>query len=393
MLRPFNLGERLLIPSIAFRAASWLLPGDFDWPDLLAGRCAIEKLSGEFPVARGAAFPGDLPTKTADGTLMPRGLALALAAVQKMRLPDASRFGLILGLPSLHSETDYMEHILDHGHNSAAMAHVAAFDRDAPLRMLAECVDLRGPMLRIDGACATGNDCLITAKSWLEQGLVDDVLVVAASAMLSPVGTALFHHLKALHAADDPFASCPFDARRRGFVMGEGSACVWLSRGEFDHALGYLCGTGQSMNAGHLVDLPEDLSSLKQAVEQARQGHTPVYVSAHGTATWNNDLRETQLQKAIYGDGARDIPISSIKSMLGHCLAASSLIEAIATLYALRDGMAPPTIHLEEPDPDCDLNYVANKAQPIAQGVALSHAFAFGGQNSVIMLAKEPLCF
>lgn len=378
--------------SIAFRASSWLLPGAFEWPDLVAGRCAIQPLQGEFPVTRGAPYPGELASHSPTGALLPRGLALALAAIEKLPLPDAKTFGLILGLPSLHSETAYMEHILDHRETPDAMAYVALFDRDQPLAMAAKAAGIEGPKLRVDGACATGNDCLIAAKQWLDQGLVDDVLVVAASAMLSPVGTALFHHLKALHAGDDDFASCPFDGRRRGFVMGEGAAAVWLSRGTFDDALGYLCGTGQSLNAGHMVDLPEDLVALKQAVNQARRGQVPVYVSAHGTATWNNDLRETQLQKAVYGDAAYRIPISSIKSMIGHCLGASALIEAIATLQALREGTAPPTIHLDEPCPELDLNYVAHRSQSIDTGVALSHAFAFGGQNSVIMLAKEPLC-
>lgn len=379
--------------SIVCRSASWLLPGDLDWPDLLAGRCAIQKLSDAFPVARGAAYPHELPTKTPSGDLMPRGLALALAAVDKISLPaDRKAFGLVLGLPSLHSETDYMEHILDQRGTPQAMPFVHAFDYDTPLRMLAERAGIQGPRVRLDAACATGNDCLIAAQQWLEYGQVEDVLVVAASAMLSPVGCALFNHLKALHAADDDFASCPFDARRRGFVMGEGAAAIWLSKHPAKNALGYLCGSGQSLSPGHMVDVPEDLTPLINAVNQARQGQIPTYVSAHGTATWNNDLRETQLQKAIYGDQAYNIPISSIKSMIGHCLGASALIEAIATLYSLRDGMAPPTIHLDQPAADCDLNYVANQSQPIAEGVALSHAFAFGGQNSAIMLSKEPLC-
>jgi 3-oxoacyl-(acyl-carrier-protein) synthase len=334
-----------------------------------------------------------LPQFTENGKLLPRGLALALAATGKLKRPKWKRPAVVLGLPSLHSETAYMEHILEHRGEAEAMAHVAAFDRDLPLRMVQQKLDSSGPCLRIDSACATGNDALIIAKRWMDQSGLDDVVVVAASAMLSPVGTALFHHLKAIHATDDDFASCPFDARRRGFVMGEGAAAVWLSRGHHDDALGYLAGAGQSMNPGHLVDIPEDISPLIHAVNQARGEHEPSYVNAHGTATWNNDLRETQLQKAIYGDKAYGIPMSSIKSMIGHCLGASSLIEAIASLYALRDEMAPPTIHLDQPDPQCDLNYVPNQPQPIKNGMVLSHAFAFGGQNSVVALTREPPCF
>ncbi len=378
---------------VAVVDGAMILPERFGWPDLRAGRSAIRELEGEFATPMGAASP--LASEIPEGwpyPLAPRALTLALAALERLAYDPDRRYGLILGMPNLFSETEYMEHALRGRNNPEHMAAALGFSFDFALDFLCERAGAKGPRLRLDSACATGNDALIAAAQWLAQGFVDDCLVVAASAMLNPVGVALFHQLKALNPKRDPEASCPFDARRRGFVMGEGAAAAWLSRTPPPEPKGWLCGYGQSLNAEKFIDLPEDMSPMLRACRDAVSPFSTddvAYVSAHGTATVANDRKETQLHRALFGPGAERAPLSSIKSMIGHCLGAAALIEAIVCLHALSEQWAPPTINLRQPDPECDLNYAPLEAQPIRGNFALSNAFAFGGQNSCVLLAKE----
>ena len=376
---------------IAIAAHALVLPGLLRWRDLRDAASAVKLLPETYPVPVGATVPMDPPVP-ADWpfAIFPRALGLAIAALEKLDHDPGRRYGLALGLPNLFSETDYMEHTLQFRDDPERMKATLGFSHGYPLDYLASSFNISGPLIRVDSACATGNDALITASQWLAAGVVDDVLVVAASAMLNPVGLALFHNLKALADRKDLEASCPFDGRRRGFVMGEGAAAVWLTNNPNQQPKGYLRGYGQSLNADKFVDLPEDVTPMLNACRDALGELEEVaYVSAHGTGTRANDLKETELHKKLFGKRAWDIPISSIKSMIGHCLGAAALIEAIVCLEALNEGIAPPTINLHQPDPRCDLNYVANAAQPIHGNFALSNAFAFGGQNSCILLSKE----
>jgi 3-oxoacyl-[acyl-carrier-protein] synthase II len=231
---------------------------------------------------------------------------------------------------------------------------------------------------------------LAVAAEWLELGVVDDVIVVAASSMLDPVGLTLFRNLRALSDEDDVTASRPFDRRRRGFVMGEGAAAAWLSSRLPGSPLGFVCGHGRSMNAEAFTAMPTDLAAMAAACHDALGPVRDIaYISAHGTGTPIGDPCETRLYKQIFGDDAYRIPTSSIKSMTGHCLGTSSMIEALVTLEGLRAGIAPPTLNLEQPDPECDLDYVPLEPRAIADGFALSVAFAFGGHNSALLLASE----
>lgn len=368
-----------------------VIPGLLGWEDLRGGSSAVQFLQGEFPVPTGAPVPLEVtPPRDWPFALMPRALGLALAALGRLDFDPGRRYGMVLGMPNLFSETPYLEHVLAHREKPAAMEALLGFSFDFPLNFLAESAGCRGPRLRVDSACATGNDALIIASQWISAGVVDDVLVLAASAMLNPVGLALFHNLQALSPARDLAASCPFDRRRRGFVMGEGAAAMWLSKDAGLEALGFLCGYGQSMNADKFIDLPDDLEAMESACRAALGSLERVaYVSAHGTGTLSNDAKETQLHHRLFGADAQKVPLSSVKSMIGHCLGVAALIEAIICLEALRSRMAPPTINLKQPDPACDLNYVALEAQAIQGNFALSNAFAFGGQNSSILLARE----
>lgn len=374
-------------------AGAVVLPGGLVLDDLFAGRSAVQSLDGEFRVPLGAPVQGPLVTlNLPESVVVPRAIQLAATALAALPMRPGRRCGLILGLPSLNSETAYVEHMLIHRHQVNAMAPLHCFIGDTPLTVLKTFMGFEGPTARVDSACATGNDALIQAGLWLAHGLVDDVLVVAASAMLNPVGIALFDHLKALTERRDLAASCPFDAGRRGFVMGEGAAALWLSRTAPGPCYGYLRGWGQTMSDAGFVDLPEDLTEVAGACRTALRDRTQVaYVSAHGTATQANDLMEIRLHHLLFGAAAPRIPLSSIKSMIGHTLGAAALIEVWVTLAALARQTAPPTINLQQADPACDLNIVANQAQPIEGDWALSNAFAFGGHNVSVLLQRGSL--
>lgn len=377
-------------PDLKISAGALVLPGGLTLDDLFNARSAVVGLDESFRVPLGAPVTSSLISLADhEAQPIPRGLHLAATALARLPKRPGPRTGLVLGLPSLFSETLYVEHMLRHRHDEDAMARLHWFFGDHPLQWLKQHFGFEGPAARVDSACATGNDALIQAGLWLQQGLVDDVVVVAASAMLNPVGIALFDHLKALTERRDLAASCPFDARRRGFVMGEGAAALCLTRRDEVSALGYLRGWGQSMSDSGFVDLPEDLSCVAQACREALGEHRRVaYVSAHGTATQANDLMEVRLHHHLFKEHAEQIPLSSIKSMIGHTLGAAALIEAWVCLAALARQTAPPTINLAHPDPACSVNVVANQAQPISGSLALSNAFAFGGHNVSVLLER-----
>ncbi|MDX1384605.1 MAG: beta-ketoacyl synthase N-terminal-like domain-containing protein, partial [Thermoanaerobaculia bacterium] len=299
----------------------------------------------------------------------------------------------VLAMSSLYAEPAYIEHMLPHRDDSSRMATIAAFAGERPLETLAAALGTTGPRVRVDSACSSGSDALIVAHQWLETGTVPDVVVVAAAAMLNPVGLALFHNLHALSDSPETTASRPFDARRRGFVMGEGAAALWLSRSSVRDPLGYVCGHGRSMNAEKFTDMPADTAAMEAACRDALgEVDDLAFISAHGTGTPANDPCETRLYKRLFGRRAYDIPISGLKSMTGHCLGASSLIEIVVSLHALRERIAPPTLNLDEPDPECDLDYIPHRPRPLRGDHALATAFAFGGHNSAVLLSRDGPC-
>lgn len=308
---------------------------------------------------------------------------MAAESILLMQSPPSPSCGFVLGLSSLFSEPIYVQHMLEHGDNPLKMAEVIGFGGDFALDWLADLAGCSGPKIRLDSACATGNDAVILAAQWLQSELCDHVLVVCASAMLNPIGLALFRNIGALNDGSEPQASCPFDSRRRGFVMGEGSAALLLSRRPTHETVG-LSGYGQSMNAYKFTDLPDHSEPMARAMRNAwPASRLPAYISAHGTATPQNDRVETQLFKTLFGDQAGELQISATKSMTGHCLSATALMESIVCVEALKRQMAPPTLNLNQPDPECDLNYTPHSSMPIFGTGALNPAFAFGGHNSV----------
>jgi 3-oxoacyl-(acyl-carrier-protein) synthase len=378
-------------PPAAVLSSSLILPGGLASSDLLRGTSGVARLGAEHNPSIGA--PVTVPIEPPAGfphPIAPRALLLAVEAADRLERELGPRYGLVLALSCLHAEPAYLEHILRHRDEPAAIGDVFAFHGDFPLEYLAARLGVSGPRVRLDSACASGSDALAVAHEWLELGVVEDVVVVAAASMVDPVGLMLFRNLHALSDEDDLGASRPFDRRRRGFVMGEGAAAAWLSSRRPIAPRGFLCGHGRSMNAEKFTAMPRDLDAMAAAcLDALGPVRDLVYISAHGTGTPIGDPCETRLYKQVLGDAAYRIPASSMKSMTGHCLGASSMIEALVTLDALEARTAPPTLNLEQPDPECDLDYVPLTPRAIGDGFALSVAFAFGGHNSALLLARE----
>ncbi len=256
---------------------------------------------------------------------------------------------------------------------------------------------LHGPCHGIVSACSGGADAIGAAKLMVETGHVDAAVTGGSEAALTPLSNAAFSALDALSVSG---ISRPFDKERDGFVMGEGGAILILETRENAEArgakiLGTLRGYGASADAYHLT-APDKTGggpsrAMKAAMDDA--GITPediVYVNAHGTSTKLNDAAETEALKLALGERAYQIPISSLKSTIGHLLGAAGAVEAVATILALRDRIAPPTLGLEHPDEGLDLDYVPGSAKPLEidgkPAIALSSSFGFGGHNAVLCL-------
>ncbi len=257
---------------------------------------------------------------------------------------------------------------------------------------------LKGPNLSSVTACAAGTHAISEAAKTIMLGGADRMLVVGAEAAICPVGIGGFAAMKALSTRNDEpkKASRPFDADRGGFVMGEGAGSLVLEEYEAAVARGAriyaeLIGFGESGDANHITTpAPEGegaYRAMRAALEMA--GNPKVdYINAHGTSTKYNDWYETMAIKKAFGGKENCPPVSSTKGQTAHCLGAAGAIEAIISLLAMRDGVIPPTINYETPDPDCDLDYVPNGAREADLDVVMSNSFGFGGTNGVVIFKK-----
>ncbi|HOW28564.1 MAG TPA: beta-ketoacyl-ACP synthase II [Elusimicrobiota bacterium] len=260
---------------------------------------------------------------------------------------------------------------------------------------------LMGINYSVSSACATSNHALGAALRHLRYGDADVILAGGTESATTPLGVAGFCQARALTADfnDCPEKSSrPFDAKRSGFVMGEGAGVLVLETEEHAkargaHIYGELAGFGATDDAYHITaPHPEALSAtraMRMALEDAGVKPTEVdYINAHGTSTQLNDKTETLAIKIVFGEHAKRIPISSTKSMTGHLLGAAGAVELIATLLSMENDLIHPTINYETPDPECDLDYVPNKARPGKITCALSNSLGFGGHNAAVVVKK-----
>ena len=260
--------------------------------------------------------------------------------------------------------------------------------------------NLQGPNLAVVTACTTGTHNIGLGARLIAAGDVDAMLVGGAEMATTPVGIGGFAAARALSTRnDDPErASRPWDADRDGFVLGDGAGILLLESYDSAKARGAhiyceLTGFGMSGDAYHMTSPPEDgrgaAAAMQQALNDAELEPADIgYVNAHGTSTAAGDLAETLAIKAVFGDHASELAVSSTKSMIGHLLGAAGSVEAILTILALRDGVAPPTINLDNPSPGCDLNYVPHQAQERVMRHALSNSFGFGGTNGSLIFSQ-----
>jgi 3-oxoacyl-[acyl-carrier-protein] synthase II len=259
---------------------------------------------------------------------------------------------------------------------------------------------IKGPCFSVASACASGADGIGTALMMLRTGMIDAALTGAAEATITSTGVAAFDRVGAMSRRNDDYSMTPqpFDKNRDGLVMGEGAGVLVLERESSAKARGAeifaeLAGYGATADAYHVTAPHEHgaggAAAMLMALKSAESNIEDVgYVNAHGTGTPLNDQSETRAMKAAFGDLAYKIPISSTKSMTGHMMGATGALEAIFCVHAVREGILPPTIHYETPDPECDLDYIPNKAREAKVTLALSNAFGFGGHNAVLAVRK-----
>jgi len=259
---------------------------------------------------------------------------------------------------------------------------------------------VRGPSFNTLTACAASTQAIGEATALIRRGDAEVMISGGTHSMIHPFGVTGFNRLTALSTRNDTCltASRPFDRTRDGFVLGEGAGIVILEeaghaerRGA--HVWAEVAGYGSTADAFRITDIHESgrggIAAMRMAIADA--GLTPAdidYISAHGTGTEENDKIETLAIRAVFGERARKIPISSIKSMIGHLIAAAGAVELITCILAIRDGIIPPTVNYREPDPNCDLNYVPNKARKVELRTALSNSFGFGGQNDTLVVRR-----
>ena len=312
---------------------------------------------------------------------------------------DAARIGTVVGTGIGGLST--MEHgqnmLRDEGPGKVPPLSVPLMMGNAAPGVLAMRHGLRGPSFGVVSACAAAGHAIGTAMRMIQHGEADAVVTGGAEAALTPLSRAAF---AALDATSPTGTSRPFDRRRDGFVMGEGAGILILEDEDAARArgatiLGVVRGYGASSDAHHLT-APEVAGSGATAAMRiaiADAGLEPDgidYVNAHGTSTPLNDRAETVAIKAALGEHAHRIPVSSTKSAIGHLLGAAGAVEAIATLYALQEKVAPPTLGYEEAEEDLDLDYVPGRAKPLDVNgrppIAMSNSFGFGGHNAVLVL-------
>jgi len=276
--------------------------------------------------------------------------------------------------------------------------HEAEQDPNMAAGHLAVQFNAAGPNFNTLTACAASTQAIGEARSIIRRGDADVVISGGTHSMIHPLGVTGFNRLTALSTRNDACgtASRPFDRTRDGFVLGEGAGIVILESLEHARARGAalhaeIVGYGSTADAFRVTDIHEEargaLATMRIAMTEA--GVTPAdidYISAHGTGTIENDKIETLAIRKLFGQRAKSIPISSIKSMTGHLIAAAGVVELITCVLAIRDGIVPPTINYQHPDPQCDLDYVPNKPRKAPVRTALSNSFGFGGQNDTLIL-------
>ncbi len=364
------------------------------------------RIAGEVKDFDPAAFMTPKSAKRMD-RFCQLGVAAAVQAVQDAGLDmdreDPSRVGVYVGSGVGGLSTIQEQHriLLERGPGRISPFLVPMMIIDLLPGQIAMLLGCKGPNLSVVTACASGNHSLGEAMWAIRNGQADVMIAGGAEASITSLGVAGFCAMKALSTRNDEpeKASRPFERNRDGFVIGEGAGILVLE--ELEHArrrgariYAELAGYGLSADAYHLTAPAPGgegaIASMKMALKDARVSPEEVdYINAHGTSTELNDKLETAAIKSVFGDHASRLAVSSTKSMTGHLLGAAGGLEAVIGVSAANHQILPPTINYEEPDPECDLDYVPNQARPAGIDVILSNAFGFGGHNATLLFRKN----
>ena len=390
------------------------------WKNLLDGVCGIDfiksipsenlpvKIAGEVKDFNPADYEIEPPFARKQDKFTIYAVAAAWQAVKQSGLDssengniDPMRYGVYVGsgIGGFSTQTRETEKIMTEGPKWVSPLFIPTMIANIAAGNIAIRNNACGPCLPVVTACATSTHAIGEAYRAIKHGYADAIIAGGTEAAVLPLALAGFANAKALSKAEDPdYASLPFNKNRAGFVLAEGAAMLVLE--EYEHAVARgaeifaeICGYGNTCDAHHVAaprpDGMTQASAIRQALDEA--GYTSddvLYINAHGTGTALNDVAETSAFKIALGDDAYKAHISSIKGSIGHLLGAAGAAEAVATVMALKNGVVPPTIHLDEIDPECDLNYTPNEPVEAPLTIAISDSLGFGGHNGCIAFRK-----
>jgi 3-oxoacyl-[acyl-carrier-protein] synthase II len=384
------------------------------WKNLLSGQSGISSISrfdtSEVPVKIAAEVKGFnpldyLPKKLVRQTdiFMQFALVAAQEALADSKLKvNPERVGIVVGtsLAGISTVTETQELATQSGSYRISPHFVPKMLGNIAGAHIAMNFNLKGPSYTVNTACSSGADAIGLASMLLKTGQADAIVAVGSESILCRLMDAGLAAARALSTQNDhpDKASRPFDLSRDGFVMGEGGGAVVLETLDFAKdreadIKAELLGYGNNTDAYHVTS-PEPegrgaIACMQKALEQAGIQPSEVdYINAHGTSTPLGDRVETKALKAVFGESARSIPVSSTKGATGHLMGAGGITELISCIQAIREGVVPPTLNYEQPDPECDLDYVPNQARKVDVKVAMSNSFGFGGQNAVLIVGE-----
>ncbi|MHB8469474.1 MAG: beta-ketoacyl-ACP synthase II [Gaiellaceae bacterium] len=386
------------------------------WRAAVAGRSGIDWIrsfdASGFPVRVAAEVKDFDPSGVAspkEARKLDRYVLLSLGAAREAVADaalegayDDSRVGILFGsaiggVGEIVAQADVLR---ERGADRVAPTFIPSVLVDTASGQLAISLGFRGPNYAPVSACATGSHAVGEAAELIKRGGADAVLAGGAESCMHPLILAGFCAMRGLAAEDEhpPRASRPFDATRAGFVMGEGACVLVLEELEAARARGAriyaeVLGYGASNDAHHMAQPDPDSVGVGEMMRSAlaRSGVAPErvgYINAHGTSTPLGDLAETRAIKSVFGDHAYELAVSSTKSVTGHCFGAAGAIEAMMCVLAIHEGVLPPTMNYEHPDPECDLDYVPNAAREARVDVALSNAMGLGGHNGCVLFGR-----
>ena len=387
------------------------------WEGLIAGESGIDYITLFDPSDMAAKFAGEVkgfqPTdymERKEARRMDRFAQLAVAAsreaVESARLEidhtNDDDIGVIIGsgIGGLTTLFEQAKVLVEKGPDRVSPFLAPMMIADIAAAQVSIALGVKGPNFCTTSACSSGSDAIGAAYELIRHGDAQVMLAGGTEALINPLGITAFTALKALSTRNEApkKASRPFDAERDGFVISEG-ACVLILE-KLEHALkrgvpvlAEIAAYGATADSFHVTQPMENgegaARAIRIALKKAAILPTEIdYINAHGTSTQLNDVMETRAIKTVFGDYAYRVPISSTKSMLGHLIGCAGAAEAMVCILSIQNGIIPPTINYDHPDPDCDLDYVPNVARKVEVNIALSSSFGFGGHNSVLILRR-----